>query len=165
MALKRSRHSADFHLQSRLDRLDMDTILIIDDDEDYRETASIVLSEAGHIVFEAESPDAAFPILLQNEVDLILCDLHMPFTKGPNQAEYLNSMEVGIRTVQELHEALPTARIAVVTAIGPRHLASIKSILNPVPVFTKPDRPYYLCQLVEEVSVSRPEEMVHLVDC
>ncbi|MGA1191769.1 MAG: response regulator [Bdellovibrionota bacterium] len=81
----------------------MRTVLVIDDDIEFREILSLMLLEAGCAVWEASSTAEAFQILDQeNSFDYIFCDLHLPFTLGKDAEEYEYSEEVGIRTLSEL---------------------------------------------------------------
>ncbi len=123
-------------------------ILLIDDDKDYRETVSAVLEDAGIEVISASCPDDAFPLLFDGQYSLIICDLHMPFTEGHAQEEFIRSYEVGIKTIRELAEALPHQSIIALSAAAPSDLSRIQSQLDPVAAFSKPVNPDELLKIV-----------------
>jgi CheY-like chemotaxis protein len=57
------------------------TILVVEDDRDVREIATVVLEEAGYRVLEAESGDDAYRLLLAHPdlpVDALFTDIVMP---------------------------------------------------------------------------------------
>lgn len=62
----------------------MATILIIDDSEPHRKEIRSAISEARAVdrILEAEDGLAGLRLLLQESVDLVLCDLHMPGLEG-----------------------------------------------------------------------------------
>ena len=94
----------------------MKHILLIDDCEDFRTTSTQVLSHAGYLVSTVATPKEAFLFLKDDSVDLIVCDLHMPFTLGDDAKEYLTSSEVGFRTAKELNWALPQVPLIVLSS-------------------------------------------------
>ena len=57
-------------------------ILVVDDDEDIRETILEVLALAGHVGFGAADGTGALALLHQRQFDLILTDLQMPGMDG-----------------------------------------------------------------------------------
>lgn len=59
----------------------MSKILIIDDSESIREFLKAVLELAGNTVIQAENGKDALD-KLDNEINLIICDLHMPVMDG-----------------------------------------------------------------------------------
>ena len=58
-------------------------ILIIDDDEDVREVASLTLEEAGYEVFTASSGQEGVERAIAEQPDAILLDVMMPVMDGP----------------------------------------------------------------------------------
>lgn len=117
----------------------MKTILLIDDDEDYREVVRLVLEGEGIEVLEADSPDSAFKLLEKSCVpDLIVCDLHMPFTTDDSRDDYMESSEVGIRAVHELAWVYPSTPVVAMTSMPKIDLQRIRESVDPVPAFTKP---------------------------
>ena len=58
------------------------TLLIVDDDEDLRETLSYTFKKRGFTVLQANSGDAGYVVFQENNIDLILCDMRMPNGDG-----------------------------------------------------------------------------------
>lgn len=117
----------------------MKTVLIIDDNHDYREVFREILEEHDVEVFESDCPDAAYELLATIEPpDLIVCDLHMPFTFKENAGEFVESREVGIKTAQELQWVYPDTSVIALTASDPGEMPQVKSDLSPIPAYQKP---------------------------
>lgn len=57
-------------------------ILIVDDEKNIRKMISIIAREMGHECFEAGHPMEAFAILNEEKIDIIICDIKMPFMDG-----------------------------------------------------------------------------------
>ena len=57
-------------------------ILIIDDDESFLETFSIILKEEGFDVFEATSAESGFETLVVARPDLVILDKNLPDKSG-----------------------------------------------------------------------------------
>ena len=90
------------------------SLLVIDDDEAIRDLIRIKMVYRGYDVHVAENGDAAFRILQEHEIDLVLIDQEMPGRDG--MSTYL--------AIKNEWPKLPTIMI---TAHGSRHL--IKSFL------------------------------------
>ena len=60
----------------------MGAILVVDDDQDLRESIALVLREAGFDVIEAGDGAAAIELLREREIALLITDLVMPGTEG-----------------------------------------------------------------------------------
>ena len=136
----------------------MNTILLIDDDREFREISETVLSEAGYEVYTVSAPDEAFAFLLEGPVDLILCDLHLPFTTGPEIFHYKYSYEVGLGTIQELTQTIPEVPLGIVSATMPWDFAAVLGPLNYLPRLSKPCSNADLLTFVEKLF--RPEGCV-----
>jgi len=115
-----------------------DTVLIIDDNDDFREILSMILLDAGYIVIDANCPQEAFTTLKNENVDAIICDLNMPFCEGPRSEEFLRSKEVGIKTIQELGWVFPFKPIICVSAATKSDLDEVAKELGDIPILTKP---------------------------
>ncbi len=118
--------------------MSVQSILIIDDCENFRLVASSILLDAGYVVLDAACPDDAFKLLMKEKFDLILCDLHMPFTIGEDQDDFQTSYQVGIMTIRELQGLFPKIPVLALTATDPSDLTRIKSALKGIRAFTKP---------------------------
>ncbi len=120
----------------------MKTVLFIDDNEDYRETVRYLLEAEGLEVHDSDCPDSAFGLLRTIEApDLIVCDLHMPFTTDETKAdEYVTSFEVGVKTVHELAWVYPDTPVVAMTGLQEVDLKRIKRYLSPIPTYQKPER-------------------------
>ncbi len=58
------------------------SILITDDDVDFRETLKFVFEPCGYRTLQAGDGEEALHILSQEEIDLLLLDMHMPKLTG-----------------------------------------------------------------------------------
>lgn len=86
----------------------MQQILIVDDQQDIRLSASLVLTNHGYHCLEADSPSQALAILEQQQVDLLLLDMnfHQDTTSG----------EEGLALLKRLYEQNICLPIVVMTA-------------------------------------------------
>ena len=84
--------------------------LVVDDDDSPRELIVRVLRRGGHRVAGAPDMAAAREYLSGEDVDVVLLDLEMPGTRGPE-------------AIAQVREACPTARVLVVSGHDdPRHV-------------------------------------------
>jgi DNA-binding response OmpR family regulator len=60
----------------------MDKILVIDDENNLRETLSALLTHGGFKVYEAKDGEQGIEKVKQTEPDLIICDIMMPVLDG-----------------------------------------------------------------------------------
>ena len=119
----------------------MKTVLLIDDDPFYRESLRLILEDQGLEVIDAECPDQAFAMLDgAPHPDLIVCDLHMPFTVGDQRDSFKDSFEVGVKTAQELAWVYPEAQVVALTAMDKSELVDVKRSLCPIPAHSKPSK-------------------------
>lgn len=68
-------------------------ILIIDDDQDFREIIAIYLNEAGYAVFSASNGEEAKEQLALTTPDLIILDMIMPVLDGMEFLQWLQQTE------------------------------------------------------------------------
>ncbi len=86
-------------------------ILIIDDDDSFRETLREILEGEGYPVIEAKSAPDALGFLSQRDFSMILCDVVMP---GMDGREFLKTIkERGIRTPVIMMSAYGTVETAI----------------------------------------------------
>jgi CheY-like chemotaxis protein len=134
----------------------MKTVLVIDDNSDYRDALKTVLESQGLEVIDSDCPDSAYRMLrMMDAPDLILCDLHMPFTTGKDSAQYKFSPEVGVKTVHELAWVYPETPVVALTVLGKAELSLLKKYIEPIPAYTKPKRMDELLRLVQGYLMSQ----------
>lgn len=83
----------------------MARILIIEDDQDFREMLRLTLEKAGHQVDEANDGGAGCDLYGQNRHDLVITDIIMPGKEG-------------VETIIELRNMDPAARIIAISGGG-----------------------------------------------
>jgi CheY-like chemotaxis protein len=133
----------------------MKTVMLIDDDDCYRESVKLTLEREGIEVMEADCPDLAFQMLEKHEApDLIVCDLHMPFTSNEQRKEFVESAEVGIRTVHELAWVYPSSQVVAMTSLSKIDLDRIRPSVEPIPTFVKPQTMNDIAELLCTILVS-----------
>ncbi len=84
----------------------MSYILIIEDDDDTRETMVSLLEEWGYTVYTAANGVQAITRVQEHPVDLMLVDIH------------LNSGSDGISVVRNIHTRYPLLPVIFVTALS-----------------------------------------------
>ncbi|MDA1260388.1 MAG: response regulator [Planctomycetota bacterium] len=67
-------------------------ILVVDDEEDVRRLASLILREAGFTVFEAANGVQALEQLAKQQVELVVLDLVMPEKEGAETVQALRKL-------------------------------------------------------------------------
>ena len=141
-------------------------ILLIDDDCAFRDIATLVLEESGYQMRSVDCPARAFPLLAKERMDLVLCDMHMPFITGEFEEEYLFSYETGVRTIQEIHYALPELPIVGLSAMPQCDLDRISGQVLPHAILSKPQDCRALVKIVEvflEASRAKTEAALFVV--
>ncbi len=126
------------------------TVLIIDDNADFRQTISDILVDHEFDIYEAACPEDAFKILNKEKVDLILCDLNMPFTNDERAKEFVRGNRVGIDTMRELGWIFPAMPIICISAATPAEAAEAAKHLGDLPVLPKPIAPKKLLAHIEK---------------
>ena len=90
-------------------------ILVIDDDDDVRETLKLHLETEGYNILEAENGEVGINILRSEDnmvnVGLILCDIRMPKINGVECVDFLKKEAPGIPVV--MVTAFPDTEMAI----------------------------------------------------
>jgi CheY-like chemotaxis protein len=139
----------------------MQSILLIDDHEDFRSIMATILSGANYDVWQASCPEKAFQLLDHEQPHLIICDLHMPFTDNEEMHDFQYSYEVGLKTVEELRWALPEVPLMITSAAIPTDLKKATAHLNSVIAMSKPINPKKLLVTVELLLQPNNEMVLH----
>lgn len=129
----------------------MKSILIIDDSCEYRTILADVLELNGYEVVTADCPDSAYSSLIDQKFDLVISDLHMPFSFGANRHEFVESAEVGLRTIKELSADMPGTRFLALSSMAQSDLNRLSQFVYPVPVFNKPSGTREILEIVQHV--------------
>jgi two-component system, cell cycle response regulator CpdR len=114
----------------------MARILLAEDDDNLRRFLSRGLSRAGHTVLSAPDGDAAFALILEAPVDLLLADVVMPGLDG-------------IELARRATIRWPALRVMFITGFAAVALRNRQIGAQSAAVLAKP---FHLRQLVEEVT-------------
>jgi CheY-like chemotaxis protein len=114
-------------------------ILIVEDHPTMREAVRLVLEREGFDIDEASDGDQALAAVRKDPPDLVLLDMSIPGTAGPDVLAALKS-----------DPATSAVRVIVVTATGEEGRAAAMAG-GADHYFTKPFSPIALLQAVEEV--------------
>lgn len=102
------------------------TILIVDDEQNLRETLAIILRDEGYTVYAAANPDQALDYLRQQSFDLLFLDIRMPEKSG------LDLLPV----IRQLHPRMPilmlTAYASLESAIEAMRKGANDYLLKPI---------------------------------
>ncbi len=128
----------------------MKTVLVIDNDLEFREAFSDLLQEQGLEVVTSDCPDTAYQKLFGMEApDLIVGDLHMPFTTGVERNEYKTSYEVGVKTLRELAWVFPETPVIALSALEELDIERVRKLLSPIPAYRKTADLHRAAELVQ----------------
>ena len=100
-------------------------VLIVDDEERFRETLAKLLGRHGFVVREAGSGPAALELLGQAPCDVIVLDVKMPGMDG-------------METLSRIKQAHPTVEVIMLTGHGDLDLAIQSLKLDATDFLTKP---------------------------
>ena len=106
----------------------MATILLVDDDEQYRSMLSEVLYRADYEVYEARDGNEALKIYREWPTDLVITDLIMPGKEG-------------LETIQELRRSNPEVRIIAISGggrVGPENYLQYAAEFGAQRILAKP---------------------------
>src|ERR1700685_2788693 len=83
----------------------MQTILVVDDEPDVRDSMKYVLDRAGYSVRTAESVVEALAEIARSPTDLVITDIIMPEING-------------VEAIESIRKALPSVRIIAISGGG-----------------------------------------------
>jgi len=116
----------------------MRSVLLIEDSADYRDDIEMILADDNVFVVAVPCPHDAFAALEEENFDVILCDLHLPFVLDERIYDYPYSIEVGIKTIKTLRETFPDTPIIGITASMPSDAARLEAEPEIGPLLQKP---------------------------
>lgn len=127
----------------------MQSILLIDDSADFRDVFSEILANQDYAVWTASSTEEAFKILGETSVDLIVCDLYLPFTTSTQMFDYVYGYEVGVRTIKELRWVYPNLPLIMITAAPEFDLPRLTQDIPKLPTLSKTFTRHELVEVIE----------------
>jgi DNA-binding NtrC family response regulator len=111
-------------------------LLLVDDDEDLRETLCLILEQGGFDVLSASNVNEAFKLIGSHTFDVLVSDLHMP-----NQGD-------GLTVVSAMRHVNPKA-VTIIFSAHPELKAAAAAILAQTDeVFVKPQAIVNLVELI-----------------
>lgn len=119
----------------------MKTILLVDDDNDFRETLGRVLVRAGYEVRQATNGREAVTLYREAPADLVITDLIMPEREG-------------IETILELRRLQPEVRVIAMSGggrVGPGDYLRMAQSLGAKRTLSKPFPSDQLIKAIEDV--------------
>jgi CheY-like chemotaxis protein len=117
----------------------MATILIIDDNDDLRDTLVVLLEDEGYTTFVAHDGQSGVRMFDKTRPDLVLTDIIMPDADG-------------IETIRQIRRLDPTARIVAMSGrslIGNDYYLRMAKTLGAAEILPKPFEPDRLMRAVE----------------
>ncbi len=121
----------------------MNTILIIDDDDQLRQSFEKLLSEEGYRAIGAASAEAGIQLMAGNNPDLVILDVRLP---GIN----------GLEAFKIIHRMQPKLPVIIMTAYGTMETAISATKLGAFDYVLKPfDVPDMLATIQQALSASR----------
>lgn len=139
----------------------MPRILIIEDNRSFREFLAQLLSDHGYQVLEAHTAEEAFKTLDLQTVDLVLCDLEIPFTVSTEFFDYHYSCLVGARTIKELRWAMPNIPVIAMSALPNSLVREVQGEFAGMPFLAKPFKSYELLTLIAALMDTNPCQLVN----
>lgn len=113
-------------------------LLVVDDEQSLREYLTILLERQGYDVFAAADGSAAWQLLQQQPIDLLLADVKMPGMGG-------------LELLQQVRQALPQTAVIMLTAYGSPEDAVAAMKQGAADYLTKPVDNDHLRQTVRRV--------------
>jgi len=117
-------------------------ILIVDDDHDFAESLSEVISIGGHVPIIARNGQQAIKIFKEEDIDLLLIDIKMPGINGVDtfkevrriiNAEFFQSIsgQDGLKNVEMYRrDGVPKVPIYIITAYADEFKAQLDEIVS-----------------------------------
>lgn len=105
----------------------MARVLVIDDNEEFREVVKDLLVELGHEACLASSPEEGRELCEKSGADLILCDLVMPMDPE-EMGEEADSVMVGVHAIHDFKQGFP--EIPVIAMSGQMEGQPLRAIQN-----------------------------------
>ena len=99
-----------------------DSVLVVDDDDAFREAVAAFIATSGADVFEATGVFDAIDVVERESVDFVLCDYSMPEATGDNLLAYLTTRGFAGRFVL-MSADLPEHEAALARARGARTIS------------------------------------------
>lgn len=103
-----------------------ETILIVEDEQVLRESLAELLSDEGYEVLQTDNGKAAYEIVVDRPVDVVLSDVRMPEMDGMSLLEHLRQV------APETPAIMITAYGTVDTAVQAMRLGAVDYLLKPV---------------------------------
>ena len=119
----------------------MANILLIDDDDQFRNMLRQLIERKGHDVKEASGGKEGIELYRKNPTDLIITDLIMPGKDG-------------IETIQEFKKDFPDIKIIAISGggrLGPQDYLHLAKMLGAQRTLTKPIELSELLDAIEEL--------------
>jgi CheY-like chemotaxis protein len=116
-------------------------ILLVDDNNDFRDSMALILMKAGYRVAPAPNGRDALELYEENPADIVVTDLIMP------------DME-GLELIKELRARTPTAKIIAISGDGrfrPDSYLEFAKRIGASAVLAKPFDPSKLITLIEQL--------------
>ena len=98
----------------------MEKILIVEDEQGIRDTLQEILELAGYAVLTACDGKIGYDVIVENQPDLVLCDVNMPELGGFELLEAVNFIKTKVRGVKVLYGG----------SVNPKNINNLKDIDN-----------------------------------
>ncbi len=112
-------------------------ILVCEDNPMALKTISFTLVRAGYEVLQASDGEQAIALLNQDQIDMVITDINMPFTKGLELVRYINTT---------FHQKIP---VIIISGINLKETQDHAIELGARGYLTKPFDPKQLLELVK----------------
>jgi len=114
------------------------TILVIDDDDQFRETLKEMLEEEGYHINDAQNGVIGIELYRKNPSDLVITDLFMPEKEG-------------IETIIDLKNEFPDAKIIAMSGGGSLQPANYLALTEELGVLKTFEKPFSRNSLLETI--------------